>query len=238
MSEAKRVAVVSGGNRGIGFEVCRQLGKLGYTVILGGRDAADAKAAADRLRDEGSDVTSHVLDVTSQESVDAFKASLLATQGRIDILVNNAAISLDGQVGRESILESTLDTLAATWATNFEGPLRMSQAFIPVMKAANYGRVVNVSSQLGSLARMGSGYPTYRVSKVGLNALTRMLASELASQNILVNSACPGWVHTRMGGPDAPGTPEQGADTIVWLATLDDNGPRGGFFQARKPLPW
>ena len=238
MAESKRVAIVTGGNRGIGFEVCRGLGERGYTVVLGGRNASEAAAAAAILRAEGFDMVSHCLDVTSAESVADLKAWLLKTYKRIDVLVNNAGVSLDGQVGRESILEATFDTLESTWATNFQGPLRLCQSFIPLMKEANYGRVVNVSSQLGSLESMGSGYPTYRVSKTALNALTRMLATELASTNILVNSACPGWVHTRMGGPTAPRTPLQGADTIVWLATLPDEGPRGGFFQDRKALAW
>lgn len=122
--------------------------------------------------------------------------------------------------------------------TNVYGPLLMSQALVPLMKKNNYGRVVNISSGLGQLSDMGGGYPAYRISKTAINALTRMFAGELKDDNILVNSMCPGWVKTDMGGPDAPRDVQEGADTAVWLATLPDNGPRGKFFRDRQEIPW
>lgn len=122
--------------------------------------------------------------------------------------------------------------------TNVYGPLLMSQALVPLMKKNNYGRVVNISSGLGQLSDMGGGYPAYRISKTAINALTRMFAGELKADNILVNSMCPGWVKTDMGGPDAPRDVQEGADTAVWLATLPDNGPRGKFFRDRQEIPW
>jgi NAD(P)-dependent dehydrogenase (short-subunit alcohol dehydrogenase family) len=239
MEHAHRVAVVTGSNRGIGFEVCRQLARVGLRVVLTGRDETKTKQAADRLRGEGLDVSPDRLDVADDASVTALERSIRDRFGRLDVLINNAGISLDQTRGVHSLLDTpAMVGLRETLETNLYGPLRVCQALVPLMKQGGYGRVVNVSSQLGSLAGMGGGYQTYRISKTALNALTRILATELRGTGILVNSACPGWVRTDMGGPNASRTPEQGADTIVWLATLPDNGPTGGFFQDRKPLPW
>jgi NAD(P)-dependent dehydrogenase (short-subunit alcohol dehydrogenase family) len=239
MDRAQRVAIVTGGNRGIGFEVCRQLARAGLRVVLTGRDRDRAERAAEGLRGEGLDVTAHPLDVTAADSAAALEGFVRDRFGRLDVLVNNAGISLDQGRGIGSFLDPpAVEVLDETLGTNLYGPLRTCQALVPLMKRGGYGRVVNVSSQLGSLAGMGGGYQAYRVSKAALNALTRILAAELRGTNILVNSACPGWVRTDMGGPQAPRSPEQGADTIVWLATLPDDGPNGGFFQDRKPLPW
>jgi NAD(P)-dependent dehydrogenase (short-subunit alcohol dehydrogenase family) len=239
MDTPARVAVVTGGNRGIGFEVCRQLAGAGLCVLLGARDRGRAEQAARILEGEGLDVMAHPLDVTDAASISALEQYLHEQHGRVDVLVNNAGISIDQARGIQSILDRpVIDALRETRETNLVGPLRLCQALVPLMKQTGYGRVVNVSSQLGSLANMGTGYETYRITKTALNALTRILAAELRGTGILVNSACPGWVRTDMGGPSAPRTPAQGADTIVWLATLPDDGPTGGFFQDRKPVPW
>jgi NAD(P)-dependent dehydrogenase (short-subunit alcohol dehydrogenase family) len=239
MSEQRRVALVTGGTRGIGFEVCRQLAGQGLRIIVSGRDEIKARQAADRVRAEGQDVASHPLDVTDAESIGRLRQFIIEQFGRLDVLVNNAGISIDESRGLGSILDApAVPILHETLATNLDGPLRMCQAFIPMMRKAGYGRVVNVSSELGSLSRMGSGYQTYRISKAALNALTRILAAELRGTNILVNSAHPGWVRTDMGGPRAPLSPEQGAETIVRLATLPDGGPTGGFFHAEHDLEW
>jgi NAD(P)-dependent dehydrogenase (short-subunit alcohol dehydrogenase family) len=233
----RRVAVVTGANRGIGFEICRQLGRRGSVhVVLTARNEKEGKAAAQRLRDEGLDVESHALDVTSERSIDTFAGWLEGACKRCDILVNNAGVMLDPRGSR--VLDSKVKTYHDTLETNLIGPLLMIQALAPLMKKNGYGRIVNVSSGQGQLSDMGVGTPAYRVSKTALNALTRTLAAELNGSGILVNSMCPGWVKTDMGGAGAPRTVEQGADTAVWLATLPDDGPSCGYFRDRKPIPW
>jgi NAD(P)-dependent dehydrogenase (short-subunit alcohol dehydrogenase family) len=236
MSEAVRIALVSGGNRGIGYEICRQLATRGLTVVLTARDSAQGKAAAKALQEERLRVEFHRLDVTSCRSVRACVSAVVERLGRVDVLVNNAGVLIDPRGSR--FLDSKLDTYRDTLETNLFGPLQLAQAVLPVMKAKRYGRIVNVSSGLGQLSGMDSGTPAYRISKTALNALTRILATEFHGNNILVNSVCPGWVRTHMGGEGARRTPEQGADTAVWLATLPDNGPTGGFFRDRKPIAW
>jgi NAD(P)-dependent dehydrogenase (short-subunit alcohol dehydrogenase family) len=233
----KRVAVVTGGNRGIGFEICRQLAKRGgMRVVLTARDEKKGGTAAKKLHGEGLEVDFHVLDVTSEASIRALARWVETTCKRCDVLVNNAGIMADPRGSR--VLDSSLDTWHETLETNVIGPLMMIQALVPLMKKNGYGRVVNMSSGQGQLSDMGPGTPAYRVSKAALNALTRTLAAELGSGGILVNSMCPGWVKTDMGGSGAPRTVEQGADTAVWLATLPDGGPSGGFFRDRKPIAW
>jgi NAD(P)-dependent dehydrogenase (short-subunit alcohol dehydrogenase family) len=233
----KRVAVVTGGNRGIGLEICRQLAKQGgIRVVLASRDGKKGEAAAQLLRDEKLDVESHVLDVTREVSVRTFADWLEGGHKRCDILVNNAGVMLDPRGSR--VLDSKVKTYHDALETNLIGPLMMIQALAPLMKKNGYGRIVNVSSGQGQLSDMGVGTPAYRVSKTALNALTRTLAAELKGSGILVNTMCPGWVRTDMGGAGAPRTVEQGADTAVWLATLPNDGPSGGFFRDRKPIPW
>ena len=232
----ERIAVVTGGNRGIGCEICRQLAHQGVHVVLTARDAAKGKAAVKKLRGDGLEVAYHRLEVTDATSIAALAAFLESQFGRADILINNAGIMIDPKGSR--VLSSDITTYRATLETNFYGPLRLAQAFLPLMRKHGYGRIVNLSSGQGQLADMSGGTPAYRVSKTALNALTRIVAAETRGSNILVNSMCPGWVRTDMGGPHAPRTVAQGADTAVWLATLPDGGPSGGFFRDRKPIPW
>ena len=236
MAGLTRLALVTGGNRGIGFEICRSLGAHGLAVVLTARDASKGKAAAKALQDAGLDVDFHRLDVTSCRSIRACVAAIAEKRGRIDVLVNNAGVMIDPRGSR--FLDSKLDTYRDTLETNFFGPLQLAQAVVPLMKAHRYGRIVNISSGLGQLSEMGSGTPAYRVSKTALNALTRILAAEYGASNILVNAACPGWVRTDMGGEGAPRSPAEGADTAVWLATLPDGGPSGGYFRDRKAIAW
>ena len=235
MSVTKRIAVVTGGNRGIGFETCRQLAKQGIQVILTSRESAKGKAAAEKLQAEGLDVSYYSLDVTDADSVQRLAQFIKNEYGQLDILINNAGVLLDSS---DSVLNTKFDTLHQTIDTNLYGPFLLCQALIPLMEKHKYGRIVNVSSGAGQLSDMNSGYPSYRISKTALNGLTRILGNELKDTNILVNSVCPGWVKTDMGGANASRTPAQGADTIVWLATLPDNGPTSGFFRDRQPIPW
>jgi NAD(P)-dependent dehydrogenase (short-subunit alcohol dehydrogenase family) len=231
--EKKKVAVVTGGNRGIGFETCRQLARSGLTVVLAARDAAKGRAAAEGLRQEGLDVESASLDVADDVSVRELGGWMKTARGRVDVLVNNAGIMIDGEGA--GLRQVDVDTLRRTMEVNLYGAVRVTQALLPLMPAG--GRIINVSSGLGQLSDMGGGWPGYRISKTSLNALTRILASELQGSGIRVNSVCPGWVRTDMGGSGAPRTPQQGADTIVWLATAADV-PTGGFFRDREAIPW
>lgn len=242
MSETKKVAVVTGANRGLGWETCRQLAKKGIQVILTSRDEEKGKAAAEKLQAEQLEVKFYPLDVTSADSIEHLAQFVRNEFGKLDILVNNAGILPDPvEYPAASVFNAKISTLQQTMETNVYGPLLLCQALIPLMKQHNYGRVVNVSSgvaQVSGMDRMSGTYPAYRISKTALNVLTRMLAYELKDTNILVNSVCPGWVKTDMGGPNATRTIEQGVDTIVWLATLPDDGPTNGFFRDRQPLDW
>jgi NAD(P)-dependent dehydrogenase (short-subunit alcohol dehydrogenase family) len=236
MAHTARIAVVSGANRGIGFEICRQLARKGVTVVLTSRSAAKGRAAVKALQEEGNTVDYHVLDVTNAVGIKALAAHVAKRHGRLDVLVNNAGVLLDPQGSR--VPDSRTQTYHSTLETNFFGPLLLTQALLPLMHKNGYGRIVNLSSGLAQLDGMGAGSPAYRISKTALNALTATLAAELSGSGILVNAVCPGWVRTAMGGPNAPVSVEQGADTAVWLATLPDDGPNGGYFKERKLISW
>jgi NAD(P)-dependent dehydrogenase (short-subunit alcohol dehydrogenase family) len=236
---AGKIAVVTGANRGMGLETCRQLARLGARVVLTSRDPAKGEAAARELRTEKLDVRCHQLDVADDASIRRLAGVIERELGRLDILINNAAIVR----GDDETREQATATFAATptgfrqvLATNLVGPFVLCGTLIPLMQGS--GRVVNLSSGLGQLGDMGSGFPAYRVSKAGLNALTRIFASELQGTGIKVNAVCPGWVRTDMGGPNASRSVEEGAATTVWLATLPDDGPSGGLFRDKRLIPW
>ncbi|WP_295559668.1 SDR family oxidoreductase [uncultured Hyphomicrobium sp.] len=234
-----RTALVSGANRGIGFEIVRGLARLGVLAVIGARETKDGLAAAEKLQSEGLDVPVVALDVDQEGSAAQAVAEVKRIYGRLDALVNNAAVLIDGPGGfKASLFDLKADTLRRTMETNLMGPIRLIQAAAPLMREQGYGRIVNVSSIAGQLADMGSGYPAYRMSKAALNALTRIAAAELGGGDIKVNAMCPGWVRTDMGGANADRSPEEGADTAIWLATLPDDGPTGGFFRDRKPIAW
>jgi NAD(P)-dependent dehydrogenase (short-subunit alcohol dehydrogenase family) len=229
-----RVALVTGANRGIGLEVTHQLAQRGFTVILGSRDLAAGSAAAERFYAEGLHVLAHHLDVTDQSSVDRLASYLVEEHGKLDVLVNNAAIHYDSWQRASS---ADLAVVGEAWETNVLGPWRVCLALLPLLRNSEHARIVNVSSEAGSLTNMGGAIPAYRATKAALNALTRMLAAELRSEGILVNAACPGWVATDMGGPG--GRPVvDGAASIVRAVDLGDEGPTGGFFRDGRPLPW
>lgn len=232
--EHLRVAVVTGANRGLGLETCRQLADLGLTVILTSRDPHKGEAAAGSLRGAGRDVRYHPLDVTDPDSIQRLAGFIEREFGRLDVLVNNAGVFLDPL--DTSVLHADLDIVRRSMETNLYGPLLLCQALVPLMQGR--GRIVNLSSGMGQLSEMNGCCPGYRFSKTALNALTRSLADELRDTQIKINSLCPGWVRTDMGGANATRPVEEGADTIVWLATLPDDGPSGGFFRDRRPIPW
>ncbi|MES0383433.1 MAG: SDR family oxidoreductase [Hyphomicrobium sp.] len=235
----KRVALVTGANRGMGLEIVRQLSRLGLIAVLAARDLEKGKVAAATLAAEEFDVPVVALDVTDADSIRAAVAEVRGLFGRIDVLVNNAAILKEGLLPEDtSVLDVSGDLVNQTFLTNTVGPLRMIQATVPGMRERGYGRIVNLSSGAGQLAEMGGGFPAYRLSKSALNALTRITAAELGAHEIKINSVCPGWVRTDMGGPHATRTVEHGAETAVWLATLPEDGPTGGFFRDMKPIPW
>jgi NAD(P)-dependent dehydrogenase (short-subunit alcohol dehydrogenase family) len=233
-----RIALVTGANRGIGFEIVKQLARLGVITVLSARDGAKAQAAADKLLSEGIEVGVVQIDVDNDASVEAGLRQVDQMFGRLDVLVNNAGVMLDGPSTGGTAMTVPIETIANTFNTNVLGPLRLMRGAIPLMQRNDYGRIVNMSSGLGQLTEMGGGWPAYRMSKASINVLTRVFAAEAGPGNIKINSMHPGWVKTDMGGPNAERPVDQGADTAVWLATLPDDGPTGGFFKDKKPMAW
>jgi NAD(P)-dependent dehydrogenase (short-subunit alcohol dehydrogenase family) len=230
----RRLALVTGANRGIGLEVVRQLAREGFTTVLGARDLDKGSAAAAALAGEGLEVEARQLDVADSESVRELSAGLDRDPGRLDVLVNNAAIHYDTwQRG----VDADLGVVQEALDTNLLGAWRTAQACLPLLRRSEHGRIVNISSGSGSLASMGAGAPAYSVSKAALNALTRVLAAELRPEGILVNSVCPGWVATDMGGPGGRSVGE-GAASVLWAVLLPDDGPSGGFFRDGRELDW
>lgn len=236
MTEAtKRVAVVTGANRGLGQAIARGLAEQGLHVVLTARSGEAAERAATALVEDGHSASGHQLDITDPASVVRTMADTGYQHGRIDVLVNNAGIAIDrGQAAGAADMEKVRATLDA----NVMGAWRCCTAALPEMKKNGYGRIVNVTSHMGTFAEMGTGSVSYRVSKAGLNALTCILAAELREDGVLVNAASPGKVDTRLAYGKAERTPEQAADTFVWLATLPANGPTGGLFHDRVRLAW
>lgn len=229
-----RTALVTGGNRGIGLECCRRLAGAGLAVLLGARDAAAGAEAASRLAALGLAVRAVEVDVASDASVEALAARLGGEGTGVDVLVNDAGVCPEG-----GVLDASLREWREALEVNLLGAVRTCRAFVPGMLRAGYGRVVNVSSGYGSFAEGLEGPAAYAISKAALNALTRKLASAIPEGvDVKVNAACPGWVRTRMGGPGAPLSVEEGADTPVWLATLPSGGPSGGFFRERRRIAW
>ncbi|MBC8335380.1 MAG: SDR family oxidoreductase [Anaerolineales bacterium] len=226
----QKVVIITGANRGLGLETARQMAELDYQVILTSRDE---KKGEETARDLG--VRFHPLDVISAKSIAALLGFVEQEFGRLDVLINNAGVFLDEKQG---ILDVPEESLRATLETNTFGPLMLARAFIPMMIAQNYGRIVNVSSGMGEIGDLNNYGPSYRLSKLALNGITLMLANAVKGKNVLVNAVCPGWVRTDMGGPDAERDLETGASGIVWAATLPDEGPRGEFFRDGEKIDW
>ena len=226
------IALVTGANRGIGREVARQLSEdKGFEVIVTARDEAKAREAAESIEGHARPLQ---LDVSDPASIEQATATVADDPGALDVLVNNAGIGADFGVAG---VEPDFEAIQTTLDTNFFGAYRLTAALLPLLRESEHPRIVNVSSGMGGVAEMGGWSPGYRVSKAALNAMTRILATELENERVLVNSACPGFVKTDMGAPmGAPKSVEDGAAGIVWLATLPDEGPSGGFFRDGKPV--
>ncbi|MFF9622286.1 SDR family oxidoreductase [Streptomyces griseosporeus] len=227
------VSVVTGANRGIGHEVARQLAGLGHHVVLGSRDPRKGERAAAAIDPAGERVRAVRLDVSDAASVTAMAERVTREIGRVDVVVNNAAILYDSWARART---ADLAEVQQALDTNLFGAWRVTQALLPLLERSPHPRVVNVSSEAGSLASMSGGTPAYSVSKAAVNALTRLLAGELRARRVLVNAVCPGWTDTDMGGGGRPVA--EGAAGVVWAATLPDDGPTGGFFRDGKPVPW
>jgi NAD(P)-dependent dehydrogenase (short-subunit alcohol dehydrogenase family) len=245
VANAKKVALITGANKGLGYEMARQLAQAGVTVVLAARDQAKGQAAADKLKHEGLDVQFLKLDVTDKNDYAAAAAFLEKNFGKLDILINNAGISADGLAGT-SVSQTTDQSLRSTFETNFFAPIELTQALLPLLKKSEAARIVNMSSILGSQTlHADPNSPIYNFkalsydsSKAALNSFTIHLAYELRDTKIKVNSAHPGWVKTDMGTDAAPMELPEGGKTGVALALLDENGPTGGFFHLGQPLPW
>lgn len=233
----RKIALVTGANRGIGRAIALQLAAQGIHVIVASRDAEAGAVVVGEIESTGGSAESLCLDVAKEEQRLAAYDFVASSHERLDILVNNAGVALDKWIPG---LELDLELLRQTMEVNLYAPLRLCQLFIPLMQAQRHGRVVNLSTELASLSTMEMGYTVaYRSAKAALNAVTKMVSLELKEYpDILVNAAAPGWVKTELGGGDATRTPEEGADTPVWLATLPAGGPTGGFFRDREVYAW
>jgi NAD(P)-dependent dehydrogenase (short-subunit alcohol dehydrogenase family) len=234
MKDGTPIIVVTGGNRGIGFEICRQLANRGAQVVLTARKAEAGREAVEKLAAQKLTAQFHPLDVANSESAAALRDFLERTFGLLDVLINNAGIISDDEA---SGLEVKMSTVRTTFETNTLGPLQLSQTLLPLLKRSRAGRIVNMSSGMGALSDMSGGYAAYRISKAALNAVTGILAAELRGA-IAVNSMCPGWVRTDMGGANAERDVSQGADTAVWLALDAPQDLSGKFLRDRKVIPW
>ncbi|MEL7241388.1 MAG: SDR family oxidoreductase [Cyanobacteria bacterium J06629_18] len=249
MEANKKIAVITGSHKGLGLAIARKLAlKEDILVIISSRKESDGQATQQKLKTEGIEVDYHQLDVTDTSSVNRFIEWVTSTHGGVDILINNAGVNPSGVSEEASILTAKPETIMDTFSTNAIAVLRMCQAVIPLMQQQGYGRIVNVSTEMASLQQIPEDFyppsPSYRISKVGLNAVATLLAKEIKNTNILINNYSPGWMKTDIGGKDAPFTAEEGAETAVYLATLPDGGSQAGFFAEMRKfggpvvLPW
>lgn len=246
MSEQKKVALVTGANKGLGLETSRQLAAQGITVLLGARDLARGEAAAKALQADGLDVRAVTIDVDNRADHVAVAELIAKEFGKLDILINNAGVMLDGAIGTNSTLKVSEEDIRKTFDTNFFAVVALTKTLLPLIRKSEAGRIVNLSSILGSQTLHATkGSPIYEAkgfaydtSKAALNSFTIHLAHELADTKIKVNSAHPGWVKTDMGTDAAPMNVVDGSKTSVWLATLPVDGPNGGFFHMKDALPW
>ncbi|WP_413290798.1 SDR family NAD(P)-dependent oxidoreductase [Bdellovibrio sp. HCB337] len=236
----KKVAIVTGANRGLGFATSAALARMGYKVIMAMRNPDKAQTEINALKMKDLDVIAMKLDVSNEKSIETFCHQVIREISVVDVLVNNAGIFIDDEDGGDSnVFKTKSSTITKTFATNTLGPFLLTQKLLPLMIDGGYGRVVNISSGMGQLSEMNAAYAAYRMSKTALNAVTKIFSQEVLDKgDILVNSVCPGWVQTDMGGRSATRTIEQGIKGIVWAATLPKGGPNGGFFRDGEKLEW
>ena len=230
-----RVALVTGANRGMGLETSRQLLGRGMRVVMTGRDPDALERAAREIDDGSGNLTSMRMDVTDPAGIEAVHRTVAQQFGGVDVLINNAAVLLFDDT---DVLSIPADGFRQTFDTNLFGTIEVCRVFAPPMADRGYGRIVNVSSGAGQLTSMSTYAPAYAMSKVALNAFTRILAETYRSRGVLANAVDPGWVRTDMGGPAAPRSVQQGVTTTIWLATLPDDGPSGGFFRDKRTIEW
>jgi len=233
-AEERPIIVVTGGNRGIGFEICRQLAARGARVVLTARNRSAGTAAAETLAAQKLAADYHQLDVTDARSVTALRDFVEQRFEHLDVLINNAGIIVKGDASAQKV---DLASVRTTLETNALGPLHLAQMLMPLLKRSKAARIVNMSSGMGALSDSGGGYAAYRISKTALNAITAILAAELGG-SVAVNSVCPGWVKTDMGGRSADRDVAEGADTAVWLALDAPQRLTGKFVRDRKVIPW
>ena len=235
MKQNSPVAVVTGGNRGIGYGICKELSKVGCRVVLTSRDEEHGKQAVAKLGADKKNIVYHKLEVTDSKDIETLRDWILKMYGRVDILINNAGVYLDEGTSvfkvDEKIVKETLDV-------NFYGAFNICRALVSIMRQNGYGRIVNISSGYGAMSEMAGYHAAYRISKAALNALTLIMADELRDGDIKVNAVCPGWVNTDMGGRMAPVSAEKAAKDIVYVALMDEEGPTGSFFRHKKPIEW
>ena len=237
----RKVAIITGANRGLGLGVAQALYSQGFDLVLIGRDSKAYEPLIAQFNLKSPRAKFFEMDLSKNESQKEFESWLKLNYKSWHLLINNAGVLLDGKVSDAEEAHSdkiSLKVFRETYEVNVLAPFRLMQIVVPKMKEQNYGRIVNVSSGMGALNNMSGGWPAYRSSKAALNALTRIVASETENWNIKVNSVSPGWVQTDMGGKNATRTVEEGIQGILWAATLDDEGPTGGFFRDGKPLEW
>ena len=235
ISQTGRVALVTGANRGLGLETCRQLLGRGLRVVMTGRDESAIERALYGLGGTSGTLMAVQMDVTDAASIETAQRTILERFGSVNVLVNNAAVLL---FEKSEVLSIPADGFRSTFEANLLGVIEACRVFVPPMAQSGYGRVVNVSSGAGQLASSSTYAPAYSISKAALNKFTRILAETYRGRGVLVNALDPGWVRTDMGGRSAPRSVEQGVETTVWLATLPDGGPTGGFFRDRRPIEW
>lgn len=232
----QKTAVITGANRGIGFGLAKALAEQGYQVFMLGRNPEQITQAARQI----PNAIGLVVDVTDTEQVKTVAAHISQQIGHLDVLINNAGVILERAADHSTpnLANADPDILLATLNINTVGALRMTQAFMPLLEQAPAPRIVNVSSGMAGLSEMGAGYPAYRISKTALNALTTFTAADVHNPKLKVNSVCPGWVRTEMGGSEADRSVEEAIPGILWAAQLPEDGPTGGFFRDGKRLDW